>query len=62
MKYTLKFSKNHKTISKITNSNRLNHPIHILSRGILLDASDTETVCKMLDSDAIRYRLTAIEA
>jgi len=53
----IKFNTNHKTIQIITNSNKLNRPVHIMYGGLLVDDSDIETVGKILDRNLIKYKL-----
>jgi hypothetical protein len=53
----IQFNTNYKTINQITNSNKLNRPIHIMSDGLYVDNSDLETVGKILDRNLIKYKL-----
>ncbi len=56
----IKFNTNHKTIQLITNSNKLNRPVHIMSDGLYTDDSDIETVTKILDRQELKYKLTTV--
>ena len=51
------FNTNYKTINQITNSNKLNRPVHIMYGGLLVDKTDIETVTKILDRELIKYKL-----
>ncbi len=53
----IKFNTNYKTIDQITNSNKLNRPVHIMSDGLYVEDSDIETVTKILDRNLIKYNL-----
>ena len=53
----IQFNTNHKTINQITNSNKLNRPVHIMYGGLLVDNTDIETVTKILDRELIKYKL-----
>jgi hypothetical protein len=53
----IQFNTNYKTIDQITNSNKLNRPVHIMSDGLYVDNSDLETVGKILDRNLIKYKL-----
>ena len=53
----IQFNTNYKTINQITNSNKLNRPVHIMSDGLYIDDSDLETVGKILDRNLIKYKL-----
>ena len=53
----VQFNTNYKTIDQITNSNKLNRPVHIMSDGLYVDNSDLETVGKILDRNLIKYKL-----
>ena len=53
----IQFNTNYKTIDQITNSNKLNRPVHIMSDGLYIDDSDLETVGKILDRNLIKYKL-----
>jgi hypothetical protein len=53
----IQFNTNYKTINQITNSNKLNRPVHIMSDGLYIDNSDIETVTKILDRELIKYKL-----
>lgn len=54
------FNTKYKTINEITDSNKLNRPIHIMSDGLYVDNSDIETVTKILDRKVIKYKLKSI--
>ena len=56
----IQFNTNYKTINQITNSNKLNRPIHIMSDGLYADSSDIETVTKILDRQELKYKLITI--
>jgi hypothetical protein len=56
----IQFNTNYKTINQITNSNKLNRPVHIMSDGLYVDDSDLETVGKILDRNIIKYKLKSI--
>jgi len=56
----IQFNTNYKTINQITNSNKLNRPVHIMSDGLYVDNSDLETVGKILDRNIIKYKLKSI--
>ena len=56
----IKFNTNYKTIQLITNSNKLNRPVHIMSDGLYTDDSDIETVTKILDRQELKYKLTTV--
>jgi len=56
----IQFNTNYKTIDQITNSNKLNRPVHIMSDGLYVDDSDLETVGKILDRNIIKYKLKSI--
>ena len=56
----IQFNTNYKTINQITNSNKLNRPIHIMSDGLYADNSDIETVTKILDRQEPKYKLITI--
>jgi hypothetical protein len=56
----VQFNTNYKTINQITNSNKLNRPVHIMSDGLYVDDSDLETVGKILDRNIIKYKLKSI--
>ena len=51
------FNTVYKTINQITNSNKLNRPVHIIHGGLMIDNSDIETVTKILDRQGLKYRL-----
>ena len=51
------FNTMYKTINEITNSNKLNRPVHITYGGLMIDNSDIETVTKILDRQELKYRL-----
>ena len=53
----IQFNTNYKTINQITNSNKLNRPVHIMYGGLLVDNTDIETVTKILDRELIKYKL-----
>jgi len=53
----IKFNTNYKTIDQITNSNKLNRPVHIMSDGLYVEDSDIEAVTKILDRNLIKYKL-----
>jgi hypothetical protein len=53
----IKFNTNYRTIEIITNSNKLNRPVHIMPDGLYADNSDIETVTKILDRNLIKYNL-----
>ena len=53
----IQFNTNYKTINQITNSNKLNRPVHIMSDGLYVEDSDIETVTKILDRNLIKYNL-----
>ena len=53
----IQFNTNYKTINQITNSNKLNRPVHIMSDALYIDNSDIETVTKILDRELIKYKL-----
>jgi hypothetical protein len=42
------FNTVYKTINQITNSNKLNRPVHIIYGGLMADNSDIETITKIL--------------
>jgi hypothetical protein len=54
------FNTMYKTINQITNSNKLNRPVHIISGGLYVDNSDIETVTKILDREIVKYKLKSI--
>ena len=54
------FNTMYKTINQITNSNKLNRPVHIIYGGLMADNSDIETVTKILDREIIKYKLKSI--
>ena len=54
------FNTMYKTINQITNSNKLNRPVHIMSDGIYVDNSDIKTVTKILDREVVKYKLKSI--
>jgi hypothetical protein len=54
------FNTVYKTINQITNSNKLNRPVHIIYGGLYVDNSDIETVTKILDQEIIKYKLKSI--
>jgi len=54
------FNTVYKTINQITNSNKLNRPVHIIYGGLIVDNSDIETVTKILDREIIKYKLKSI--
>ena len=56
----IQFNTNYKTIDQITNSNKLNRPVHIMSDGLYVDDSELETVGKILDRNIIKYKLKSI--
>ena len=56
----IQFNTNYKTIDQITNSNKLNRPVHIMSDGVYVDDSDLETIGKILDRNIIKYKLKSI--
>jgi len=56
----IQFNTNYKTIDQITNSNKLNRPVHIMSDGVYADNSDLETIGKILDRNIIKYKLKSI--
>ncbi len=51
------FNTVYKTINQITNSNKLNRPVHIIYGGLMADNSDIETITKILDRSELKYRL-----
>jgi len=53
----IQFNTNYKTINQITNSNKLNRPVHIMSDFLYIDNTDIETVTKILDRELIKYKL-----
>ncbi|GEM_PF-3590874 len=54
------FNTMYKTINEITNSNKLNRPVHIIHGGLYVDNSDIETVTKILDREIVKYKLKSI--
>ena len=54
------FNTVYKTINQITNSNKLNRPVHIIYGGLMADNSDIETITKILDREIIKYKLKSI--
>jgi len=54
------FNTVYKTINQITNSNKLNRPVHIIYGGLMADNSDVETITKILDREVIKYKLKSI--
>ena len=56
----IQFNTNYKTIDQITNSNKLNRPVHIIYGGLYVDNSDIETVTKILDREIVKYKLKSI--
>ena len=54
---TILFNTVYKTINQITNSNKLNRPVHIIYGGLMADNSDIETITKILDRSELKYRL-----
>ena len=54
------FNTMYKTINEITNSNKLNRPVHIIYGGLSVDNSDIETVTKILDREVVKYKLKSI--
>ena len=54
------FNTVYKTINQITNSNKLNRPVHIIYGGLIADNSDIETITKILDREVIKYKLKSI--
>jgi len=54
------FNTVYKTINQITNSNKLNRPVHIIYGGLMADNSDVETITKILDREIIKYKLKSI--
>jgi hypothetical protein len=54
------FNTVYKTINQITNSNKLNRPVHIIYGGLMADNSDIETITKILDREVIKYKLKSI--
>ena len=54
------FNTVYKTINQITNSNKLNRPVHIIYGGLIADNSDVETITKILDREIIKYKLKSI--
>ena len=60
------FNTVYKTINQITNSNKLNRPVHIIYGGLMADNSDIETITKILieilktDLKIIKYKLKSI--
>ena len=54
------FNTVYKTINRITNSNKLNRPVHIIYGGLMADNSDIETITKILDREVIKYKLKSI--
>ena len=54
------FNTVYKTINQITNSNKLNRPVHIIYSGLMADNSDIETITKILDREVIKYKLKSI--
>ena len=53
----IKFNTNYRTIEMITNSNKLNRPVHLMSDGLYADNSDLETVTNILDRQELKYKL-----
>jgi hypothetical protein len=51
------FNTVYRTINTITNSNKLNRPVHIIYGGLMADNSDIETITKILDRSELKYRL-----
>lgn len=51
------FNTVYNTINQITNSNKLNRPVHIIYGGLMADNSDIETITKILDRSELKYRL-----
>ncbi len=51
------FNTVYRTINTITNSNKLNRPVHITYGGLMADNSDIETITKILDRSELKYRL-----
>ena len=51
------FNTVYKTINQITNSKKLNRPVHIIYGGLMADNSDIETITKILDRQELKYRL-----
>ena len=54
------FNTVYRTINTITNSNKLNRPVHIIYGGLMADNSDIETITKILDREVIKYKLKSI--
>ena len=54
------FSTVYRTINQITNSNKLNRPVHITRGGLIVANSDIETITKILDREVIKYKLRSI--
>ena len=54
------FNTVYKTINQITNSNKLNRPVHITYGGLIAENSDIETITKILDREIIKYKLKPI--
>ena len=54
------FNTVYRTINTITNSNKLNRPVHIIYGGLMADSSDIETITKILDREVIKYKLKSI--
>ena len=57
----IKFNTNYRTIEMITNSNKLNRPVHLMSDGLYADNSDIETVTKILDRQGLKYKLEEVK-
>jgi hypothetical protein len=55
------FNTMYKTINEITNSNKLNRPVHIVYGGLYVDNSDIETVTKILDREVVKYKLEEVK-
>ena len=51
------FNTVYKTINQITNSNKLNRPVHIIYGGLMADNRDIETITKILDRSELKYKL-----
>ena len=51
------FNTVYNTINQITNSNKLNRPVHIIYGGLMADNSDIETITKILDRSELKYKL-----
>jgi hypothetical protein len=57
----IKFNIKYRTIEMITNSNKLNRPVHLTSDGLYIDNSDIETVTKILDRQELKYELEEVK-